>query len=115
MTVTDIDRLPYFDDFAAPGPFEAHAMNREVLAQSPIARTPYGVAVLGYHEVQAALRDRRLHTPAGLSLQLQGISDGPLWDRTVNGILSLNGEPHIRLRRIVQGAFTPKAAERWRD
>jgi len=115
MTATDIDRLPFLDDLSAPGPVEAHAMNREVLAQSPIARTPYGVAVLGYQEVHAALRDRRLHTPAGLSLQLQGISEGPLWDRTVNGILSLNGEPHTRLRRIVQGAFTPKAAERWRD
>ena len=34
------------------------------------------------------------------------------WDRVITGILSLDGEDHTRLRRLVGQAFTPRSADR---
>jgi cytochrome P450 len=61
--------------------------------------------------VQAVLRDRRFRSPAGLTLELQGITSGSLWDRVITGILSLDGDDHTRLRRLVGQAFTPRSAD----
>ena len=52
--------------------------------------------------------------PKGLGLAAQGITSGPVWDRVVKGLLSLDGAEHHRLRRLVSKAFTPKAAARLR-
>ena len=60
------------------------------------------------------LRDRRFQMPVGLGLSLQGITSGKIWDRTSNGILSLDGEQHTRLRRLVAQGFTPRATDRLR-
>ncbi len=74
-----------------------------------------GLELLGYPQVQLGLRDRRFRSPAGLTLEIQGITEGPLWDRVITGILSLDGEDHTRLRRLVGQAFTPRSADRLRD
>ncbi|HEX6944900.1 MAG TPA: cytochrome P450, partial [Casimicrobiaceae bacterium] len=42
------------------------------------------------------------------------VTSGPLYDRLSGNLLALGGETHRRLRRIVQPAFTPKAADRLR-
>jgi cytochrome P450 len=54
-------------------------------------------------------------TPSGLGLEAQGITSGPLWDRAVAGILSLDGDEHHRLRRLVSRSFTPRVADRLSD
>jgi cytochrome P450 len=68
---------------------------------------PLGPEALGYDAVQQVLRDRRFQMPEGLLLEAQGITSGPLWDRAVTSLLSLDGEGHQRLRRFVARAFTP--------
>ena len=50
----------------------------------------------------------------GLGLDLQGIISGALWERVIANILSLDGEAHHRLRRLVCKAFAPRGAERLR-
>jgi cytochrome P450 len=70
---------------------------------------PLGPEVLAYDAVQTVLRDRRFCMPKGLLLEVQGVTSGPLWDRTVSSLLSLDGEQHQRLRRLVSRAFTPAA------
>jgi cytochrome P450 len=52
--------------------------------------------------------------PQGMFLAAQGITSGPLWDRVAANIVSLNGDEHHRLRRLVSKAFTPKATARLR-
>jgi cytochrome P450 len=69
-----------------------------------------GPEVLAYDAVQTVLRDRRFCMPKGLLLEIQGLTSGPLWDRAVSSLLSLDGEEHHRLRRLVSRAFTPSAA-----
>jgi cytochrome P450 len=64
--------------------------------------------------VHTALRDPRFRVPQGMFLAAQGITSGPLWDRIAVNILSLDGEAHHRLRRLVSKAFTPKATARLR-
>jgi cytochrome P450 len=65
-----------------------------------------------YETVQTVLRDRRFHQPEALGLAARGITSGPLWDRAAESLLSLNGEEHRRLRKLVFRAFTPAGAGR---
>jgi cytochrome P450 len=71
---------------------------------------PLGPEALAYDAVQTVLRDRRFSMPKGLLVEVQGITSGPLWDRAVSSLLSLDGKEHERLRRLVSRAFTPAAA-----
>lgn len=103
----DLPTLPYLDpDYQE----EPHRLNRLAREGGPVAMGPLGPEVLGYEAVQTVLRDRRFSMPKGLLLEVQGITSGPLWDRAVSGLLSLDGEEHRRLRRLVSRAFTPGAA-----
>src|SRR5262249_37908076 len=47
-------------------------------------------------------------------LASQGITRGPIWDRVATNLMSLDGEEHHRLRRLVSKAFTPRATTRLR-
>jgi cytochrome P450 len=75
------------------------------------ARTPLGYAVLRYEEVAALLRDRRLRQGGVESLAAQGVTEGLLADWMRMSLLTLEGEPHARLRRLVSQAFTPRAVD----
>jgi cytochrome P450 len=75
---------------------------------------PLGPEALGYDAVWTVLRDPRFCMPKGLTLEAQGITAGPLWDRAVKGILSLDGDEHSRLRRLVSPAFRPTRGTRLR-
>ena len=44
-----------------------------------------------------------------MSLAAQGVTSGPLWDRMNALIVSIDGEEHHRLRRLVAKGFTPRA------
>lgn len=108
MTVRTI--LPTLDYEDAGDPVEAHRRIAAALSQSPVASGPHGPELLSYELARIGLRDNRFSTPRGLGLAAQGITSGPLWDRVVNGLLSLDGDPHHRQRKLVAKAFTPKAA-----
>jgi len=112
-TVFEVE-LPTLESFSPAYQDDPHGLNRAASERGSIAMGPLGPEVLGYHEVQAILRDPRFHSPEGLALEAQGIGSGPLWERAVKGILSLNGDDHQRLRRLVSHAFTPRSAERLR-
>jgi cytochrome P450 len=104
--------LPTVSYEEAPTPDEAHRRIGVARQQAPIAIGAHGPEVLRHDLVHATLRDPRLSVPRGLGLEGQGITSGPLWDRATKTILSVNGEDHIRLRRIVSKAFTPRAVSR---
>jgi cytochrome P450 len=124
MTVTVDDRpsgpnvfeagLPTINYEAAQHPDEAHAIISQAREKSPIVIGPYGPEVLTYDLVRSVLRDPRFRVPQGMFLAAQGVTAGPLWDRVAANILSLDGDEHHRLRRLVSKAFTPKATARLR-
>jgi len=64
--------------------------------------------------VRTVLRESRFAMPRGISLVVQGITSGPVWDKVCQTIMSAEPAQHHRLRRLVSRAFTPRAAERMR-
>ncbi len=78
-----------------------------------LARSPLGFAVFGHADITAILRDRRFHSALSLLPQMQGIDDSTMEQRRPS-ILSMEGDEHARVRRLVAPAFTPAAAARLR-
>jgi cytochrome P450 len=106
--------LPYLDHYAASCPDEGHRAIAEARAIACIALGPYGPEMLSYELVRTVLRDSRFAMPAGNGLSAQGITSGPLWRRVCESIVGIDGAEHLRLRRLVSRAFTPRTAERMR-
>jgi cytochrome P450 len=105
---------PTFSYQETQDPAEAHRIIKQAHQQAPIALGPYGPEVLSYDLVRTLLRDSRFAMPRGISLVVQGITSGPVWDKVCQTILSVDAAQHLRLRRLVSRAFTPRAAERIR-
>jgi cytochrome P450 len=49
-----------------------------------------------------------------MGLATKGVTSGPLWDKATQSIVSLDGEEHHRLRKLVVRAFTPACAAKLR-
>ncbi|GAA5167812.1 cytochrome P450 [Ornithinimicrobium tianjinense] len=76
------------------------------------ARTSYGYAVLRHAEVTALLKDRRFRQGNARWPAQNGIHSGMFSDWWQRVLLSLEGEEHLRVRRLLnpafkQGALTP--------
>jgi cytochrome P450 len=112
--VTDLD-LPTFDytDAELHGP-RFHATMRELAGQGWLAATPLGFAVLEREAASFFLRSRSAEFPGMKIAEIFGIEDGPLYEEMRRNILHVGGADHARLRSLVNPAFTPRAAERWR-
>ena len=102
-----------YDDTGTPD--QVYPRIQSVQRLAPIALGPHAPEVLSYELVRAVLRDTRFQIPPGISLAVQGISSGPLWDKVVNSLLCLEGAEHHRLRSLVSKAFTPRATARLHD
>jgi len=107
--------LPVFDPFTEAYQHDPHALHRAVFAAGPVARHPFGLAVLGYEQVQAVLRDHRFVMPPALMLTMYGITGGPVYDRVASNLLVMNGAEHTRLRRLVAQSFRPVMADALRS
>ncbi|HEX6117750.1 MAG TPA: cytochrome P450 [Solirubrobacterales bacterium] len=75
---------------------------------------PIGFFVLEREAAAFFLRTPKATFPGTRILELQGVTEGPLWERLKGNLLDLDGEDHRRLRKLVQPAFTPPAADRHR-
>lgn len=110
MTTTPAVELPFLDiaspDFRFDSPTVAEAR-----AANWCAETPMGLIVLRYAEMHQLLRDPRLAQSGEHYLKLMGIDDGPLYDWFVPMILHQRGADHLRLRRLVSKAFSPRVIE----
>lgn len=78
----------------------------EAREKSWFARTPYGIAVLRYEDMQKLLRDPRLRQGSYAWPRLNGVSGlfASWWSRM---LLSREGADHARLRRLANPAFSP--------
>lgn len=93
---------------------DRHALLREIAKDSWLARTDIGYSVLTYESVMGILRDKRWHSATGMIAQLQGITDEAFLGRRQVSILNAEGNVHVRLRRLVAPAFSPRSADRLR-
>lgn len=93
---------------------DRHQFLRDVASQSWLAKTEIGYSVLTYESVMGILRDKRWQSAIGFIAQLQGITNETFMSRRRESILSAEGEVHVRLRRLVAPAFSPRSADRLR-
>ena len=106
---------PSFAYHDVADPDQAHRIIRRAQRQAPIAMGPYGPEVLSYDLVRTVLRDSRFAMPRGISLAVQGITSGPVWEKVCQTLMCVDAAEHHRLRRLVSRAFTPRAADRMRS
>ena len=108
----DLPRLDYLDPALRGDRF--HEVMLDLARRSWLAAWDLGYFVLDREAAAFFLRTDKAAFPGVKILGLVGITEGPLYDSLSTNIISLTGEQHRRLRRLVQPAFTPKAADRYR-
>jgi cytochrome P450 len=113
--VTSVYELDLPDvDTVGMGRDEALAAIAEARRHHWLARSPLGFSLSRQEDCVSLLRDRRFHNALSLLRQMNGLEpDGPENERR-QSILSMEGDDHARLRRLVAPAFTPAAADRLR-
>ncbi len=79
-----------------------------------LAKNAIGYNVLTYESVLGILRDKRWHSATGLVAQIRGVTDEQFLQRRRTSILNAEGDIHVRLRRLVAPAFSPRSADRLR-
>jgi len=112
--VTELD-LPAFDYLDPELRGERfHDAMRELRDHGWLASSPLGPFVLDREAADFFLRTRAATFPGMKIAELFGVEEGPLFEEMRRNILHQNGADHRRLRNLVNPAFTPRAADRWR-
>ncbi|MDC8804074.1 cytochrome P450 [Halomonas pacifica] len=104
------DQAPYLD-VADPGFSIRSQAVEQAREQSWYARTPYGIAVLRYDEVNTLVRDRRLRQ-GSYAWPSHNNAHGSFSDWWMRMLLSKEGADHSRLRRLANPAFAPKLVKK---
>jgi cytochrome P450 len=112
LSELDLPVLDYTDP-ALRGP-GFHPRMAELRTQGWLAATPIGAMVLDREAAEVFLRSRSTTFPGLKLAELFGIETGPLAEELQRNILCIDGDDHRRLRNLVNPAFTPRAADRWR-
>ena len=110
LNVEPAKQAPYLDvanpDFSISSKEVADAREK-----SWYARTPYGIAVLRYDDVNALIRDRRLRQ-GSYAWPSHNDAHGTFSDWWMRILLSKEGADHSRLRRLANPAFAPKLVKK---
>jgi cytochrome P450 len=83
-------------------------------AQHWLARTEMGYSVMRLDDVTAILRDQRFHSALSVLPSMEGLDAERFPPSRRQSILTMEGDGHARLRRLVAPAFTPASANRLR-
>jgi cytochrome P450 len=112
--VTDME-LPELD-YLGPGlkGDRFHEVMEELAGRSWLATSPLGFFVLDREAAAFFLRTRSATFPGMKIAEMFEVREGPLLEEMRRNILHVNGDQHRRLRNLVNPAFTPRAADRWR-
>jgi cytochrome P450 len=79
-----------------------------------LASSPLAYIVLDHESAEFFLRSRSTAFPGREIADLFGVTSGRLREQIDTNILNQQGDRHRRLRALVGGSFTPRAADRWR-
>jgi cytochrome P450 len=112
--VTELE-LPQLDYLAEDLKGERfHEVMNELRGRSWLAAAPIGYFVLDREAASFFLRTKSATFPGMRIAELFGVEEGPLLEQMRRNILHTGGDAHRRLRNLVNPAFTPRAADRWR-
>jgi cytochrome P450 len=114
VLVTELE-LPEFDYFDPDMRGERyHETVRALRETSWLARAPLAHVVLDREAGNFFLRTKQAAFPGKQISEVFEIGPGALREQIDRNILHLGGDDHRRLRNLVNPAFTPRAADRWR-
>jgi cytochrome P450 len=113
VTELDLPEFDYYGDEALRGD-RFHDVMTSLREQSWLAQSEIAYFVLEREAASYFLRTKSATFPGMKIAELFGIDDGPLHEEIKRNILHLNGADHSRLRNLVNPAFTPRAADRFR-
>lgn len=105
---------PFVDFFSEEFQADPTAVIGSLRDQTWLVQTPIGGMVIRREEVGVLLADRRLRSSVGDLARMQGVTEGTLAERLTTSILALDGDDHLRIRRLANRAFTPRAVDRHR-
>ncbi len=115
--VTELD-LPQID--LTSGTLSGDAYHQQLAGlprdreHSWLASSPLAVVVLDRESAEFFLRSRATAFPGREIAEMFGVMNGRLREQIDANILNQQGDRHRRLRALVGGAFTPRAADKWR-
>jgi cytochrome P450 len=112
ITELELPELDFFDPALKGERF--HATMAELSARGWLATSPIGYFVLDREAASFFLRTRSATFPGMKIAEMFEVPEGPLLEEMRRNILHINGDQHGRLRGLVNPAFTPRAADRWR-
>jgi cytochrome P450 len=114
VVATDLDlpELDYLDPELRGERF--HEVMNELAGRGWLASSPLGFFVLDREAAAFFLRTKSATFPGMKIAEMFGIEDGPLYEEMQRNILHIDGDHHRRLRNLVNPAFTPRSADRWR-
>jgi cytochrome P450 len=112
VTELELPQLDYLADDLKGERF--HEVMKDLRERSWLAAAPIGYFVLDREAASFFLRTKSATFPGMKIAELFGVEEGPLLEQMRRNILHVNGDAHRRLRNLVNPAFTPRAADRWR-
>jgi cytochrome P450 len=112
--VTDLElpELDYLDpDLRGP---RYHEIVSDLRSRGWLAHSPLAYVVLEREAASFFLRTKSATFPGKQIAEMFGIAPGPLKEEIDRNILHIDGADHRRLRNLVNPAFTPRSADKWR-
>ncbi|NUR62787.1 MAG: cytochrome P450 [Catenulispora sp.] len=111
--MSDLPAFPFPSDSLTPPAEYAERRTRCPLGQVRLPSGDPAVLLLTYRDVAAAMADTRLsHNLTGPDAPRMTAEPSFFQDPDI--LINKDGEDHLRIRRIVAGAFTPRRIERWK-
>jgi cytochrome P450 len=112
VTALDLPELDFFDTGLRGERF--HRTMQELSEAGWVASSPIGYFVLDRESAAFFLRTKSATFPGMKIAEMFEVPEGPLLEQMRRNILHINGDDHRRLRNLVNPAFTPRSADKWR-
>ena len=112
VAALDLPELDFFDVGLKGDRF--HRAMDELSSAGWLASAPVGYFVLDRESAAFFLRTKAATFPGMKIAEMFEVPEGALLEEMRRNILHINGDDHRRLRNLVNPAFTPRAADRWR-
>jgi cytochrome P450 len=112
VTELELPELDFFDVGLRGERF--HRTMHELSEAGWIATSPIGYYVLDRESAAFFLRTKAATFPGMKIAEMFEVPEGPLLEEMRRNILHINGDDHRRLRNLVNPAFTPRSADKWR-
>jgi cytochrome P450 len=111
MLVSELD-IPFVKNTYTR--FEQREETFSLRGQTWIGKNNIGYVLFRHEDINNILKDSRWHTAIGLLAELNSNLPMEFKQRRKKGLMALNGEAHLRLKKLVMPAFTAKHSDNLR-